>query len=91
MAIAETSDIQTNLALRRAVQWVAILNLACFGVEFAVALANIAIIVAGIVTAFLWRSAWPDLIVGPGITAMNADAAGAVWQAARDEHREAAA
>lgn len=55
------------------------------------ALANIAIIVAGIVTAFLWRSAWPDLIVGLGITAMNADAARAVWHAARDEHRETAA
>jgi cation efflux family protein len=27
------------------------------------ALANMAIIVAGLLTAFLWRSAWPDLIV----------------------------
>ena len=30
-------------------------------------LANIAIMAAGLVIAFLWRSAWPDLIVGLGI------------------------
>jgi len=53
------------------------------------ALANVAIIVAGLVTAFLWRSAWPDLIVGLGIAAMNADAAREVWEAAQDEHRAA--
>ncbi len=51
------------------------------------AIANIAIIAAGLATAFLWRSAWPDLIVGLGIAAMNADAAREVWQAAREEHR----
>ncbi|MER9627876.1 cation diffusion facilitator family transporter [Mesorhizobium sp. M0296] len=51
------------------------------------ALANIAIILAGLVTAFLWRSAWPDLIVGLGIAALNADAAREVWEAAREEHR----
>jgi Co/Zn/Cd efflux system component len=50
------------------------------------ALANIAIIAAGLVTAFAWRSAWPDLIVGLGIAAMNADAAREVWSAAREEH-----
>jgi Co/Zn/Cd efflux system component len=50
-------------------------------------LANVAIIAAGLVTAFLWQSAWPDLIVGLGIAAMNADAAREVWEAARDEHR----
>ena len=50
------------------------------------AVANIAIIMAGLATAFLWRSAWPDLIVGLGIAAMNADAAREVWQAAREEH-----
>ena len=49
--------------------------------------ANVAIIAAGLVTAFLWQSAWPDLIVGLGIAAMNADAAREVWEAARDEHR----
>lgn len=51
---------------------------------------NIAIIVAGLVTAYLWPSAWPDLIVGLGIAAMNADAAREVWDAAREEHRMAA-
>ena len=50
------------------------------------ALANVAIIGAGLVTAFVWRSAWPDLIVGLGIAAMNADAAREVWSAAREEH-----
>ncbi len=54
------------------------------------ALANIAIIAAGLITGFLWRSAWPDLIVGLGIAAMNADAAREVWTAAREEHRAAA-
>jgi Co/Zn/Cd efflux system component len=49
-------------------------------------LANIAIITAGLVTAFLWRSAWPDLIVGLGIVIMNADAAREVWTVAREEH-----
>jgi Co/Zn/Cd efflux system component len=51
------------------------------------ALANVAIIAAGLVTAFAWRAAWPDLIVGLGIAAMNADAAREVWKAAREEHR----
>ncbi len=54
-------------------------------------LANVAIIGAGLVTAFVWRSAWPDLIVGLGIAVVNADAAREVWQAARDEHRAAEA
>ncbi|WP_454883487.1 cation transporter [Sphingomonas oryzagri] len=53
------------------------------------ALANVAIVAAGLVTALLWRSAWPDLIVGLAIAAMNADAAREVWQAAREEHRAA--
>lgn len=51
------------------------------------AVANVAIIAAGLVTAFLWASAWPDLIVGLGIAALNADAAREVWQAAREEHK----
>src|SRR5258708_25976435 len=51
------------------------------------AVANIFIIAAGLVTAFLWASAWPDLIVGLGIAGMNADAAREVWQAAREEHK----
>ena len=49
------------------------------------ALANVAIIVAGLIT-LQWLSAWPDLIVGIGIAIMNADAAKTVWKAARDEH-----
>ncbi|SCB59860.1 Cation efflux family protein [Rhizobium aethiopicum] len=54
------------------------------------AIANIAIVGAGLVTAFLWSSAWPDLIVGLAIAAMNVDAAREVWTAARQEHRTAA-
>ncbi|WP_421937840.1 cation transporter [Phenylobacterium sp.] len=53
------------------------------------AFANLAIIAAGLVTAFLWRSAWPDLAVGLAIAAMNADAAREVFRAAREEHRAA--
>lgn len=49
------------------------------------AYANIVIITAGIIT-LQWRSGWPDLIVGIGIAIMNADAAKAVWRAARNEH-----
>ena len=49
------------------------------------ALANIAILVAGLLTAFVWRSAWPDLVVGLGIAILNADAARQVWSAARKE------
>jgi Co/Zn/Cd efflux system component len=54
------------------------------------AVANVAIVGAGLVTAFLWMSAWPDLIVGLGIIAMNADAAREVWTAASEEHRAVA-
>lgn len=54
------------------------------------AIANVAIVAAGLVTAFVWRTVWPDLIVGLGIAAMNADAARAVWSAAREERRAAA-
>lgn len=54
------------------------------------ALANVAIIAAGLVTAGLWRSAWPDLIVGLAIAVMNADAAREVWSAVRKEHRAVA-
>jgi len=55
------------------------------------AFANVAIVAAGIVTALLWRSAWPDLLVGLGIAALNADAAREVWTAARREAQEARA
>lgn len=53
------------------------------------ALANVGIVAAGLLTAFLWRSAWPDLIVGLSIAIMNADAAREVWNAALQEHRTA--
>lgn len=53
------------------------------------ALANVAIIVAGLVTLF-WRSGWSDLIVGVGIAILNVDAARAGWRAARDEQATAA-
>jgi len=54
------------------------------------ALANIAIIAAGLVT-LRFVSIWPDIIVGLGIAIMNLDAARAVWTAAREEHRLAKA
>jgi Co/Zn/Cd efflux system component len=50
------------------------------------ALANVAIIAAGVVTSFT-NSGWPDLIVGLGIAAINADAAREVWTTAREEHK----
>jgi len=49
--------------------------------------ANIAIVAAGLTTAHLWHSAWPDWIVGLGIAGLNARGAGEVWQAARQERR----
>ncbi|HYB05612.1 MAG TPA: cation transporter [Methyloceanibacter sp.] len=49
-------------------------------------LANLAIIGAGLLTAYT-LSHWPDLIVGLGIAAMNAGAAREVWGAAREEHK----
>lgn len=52
-------------------------------------LANIAIIIAGLVTAFAWRSAWPDLIVGLGILLINLGAAREVFAAAKEEQAEA--
>ena len=47
-----------------------------------------AIIAAGAVTAAT-LSAWPDLIVGLGIFAMNLDASRQVYAAARAERRAA--
>ena len=52
------------------------------------AIANVAIIIAGIVTAYT-LSVWPDVIVGLGIAAMNLDAAREVWGVARQEHKAA--
>jgi len=51
-------------------------------------LANVAIVGAGLVTAYV-PSAWPDLIVGLGIALINAGAAREVYAAAREEHRTA--
>lgn len=52
------------------------------------AVANIAIVLTGLATAFVWRSAWPDLVVGLAIAALNADAAREVWEAAEAEEAE---
>lgn len=54
------------------------------------AIANVAIIAAGLITAFLWQSPWPDLVVGLAIGALNADAAREVFTASRREHDAAA-
>jgi len=51
-------------------------------------LANIGIVIVGLVTNYV-GSGWPDLVLGLGIAAMNADAARDVWAAARDERRMA--
>jgi Co/Zn/Cd efflux system component len=52
-------------------------------------LANVAIVAAGLITGLIWRSAWPDLIVGAGIAIMNADAAHEVWETAKAERESA--
>jgi Co/Zn/Cd efflux system component len=52
------------------------------------ALANVAIIATGLLT-LRWFSGWPDLIVGIGIAALNADAAKEVWETARGEELKA--
>jgi len=48
------------------------------------ALANVAIIAAGLAT-LIHASIWPDLLVGVGVAAINVDAAGEVYRAARSE------
>jgi Co/Zn/Cd efflux system component len=50
-------------------------------------IANVAIIAAGLVTVVV-RNAWPDLIVGLGIGALNAGAAKEVFEASRAERLE---
>lgn len=52
------------------------------------AAANVGIIGAGLVTMAV-HSAWPDIIVGLVIAAMNADAAREVWAAAREDAKAA--
>ena len=54
------------------------------------AVANIAIIATAAITAYLWLSAWPDLMVGLAIAALNGGAAREVLEAAREEWRTAA-
>lgn len=50
------------------------------------AIANIAIVGAGLLTAYAWKTVWPDVVVGLAIAAMNVDAAREVWSAAKKEH-----
>jgi len=57
---------------------------AVFQSVWAAALANVGIILAGLVTAYT-LSIWPDLVVGLGILTLNATAAHKVWMAAREE------
>jgi Co/Zn/Cd efflux system component len=52
------------------------------------AVANVAIIAAGLATA-VTVSVWPDVIVGLGIFAINLDAAREVFLAAKAEHADA--
>jgi Co/Zn/Cd efflux system component len=52
------------------------------------AVANVAIVGAGAAT-LVTGNAWPDLLVGLGIAALNAGAAHEVWRAARAERRSA--
>jgi Co/Zn/Cd efflux system component len=54
------------------------------------AAANVGIILAGLVTATLWSSVWPDVLVGLAIAALNIDAAHEVWEAAKAEAAMAA-
>jgi len=49
------------------------------------ALANILIIVAGLLT-FVWATAWFDIIVGAIIAFVNLSAAKEVWEESREEH-----
>lgn len=50
------------------------------------ALANLAIIAAGLITLGV-RSIWPDVVVGIAVALMNLGAAREVWSAAREEYR----
>lgn len=49
------------------------------------ALANVLIIVAGLLT-FVWPTAWFDIVVGAIIAAINLSAAKEVWEKSREEH-----
>jgi Co/Zn/Cd efflux system component len=54
------------------------------------AIANLAIITAGLLTV-AYPSAWPDLAVGLGIFLLNLDAAREIWEAAHKERRASSA
>lgn len=92
LSLAGTGALAVNLAcafmLARYRQHSGSLTRAAFLSARNDALANVAIVLAGLVTAYV-LSAWPDLIVGLGIAVMNADAAREVYTAAREEHRAA--
>ena len=49
------------------------------------ALANLLIIVAGLLT-FVWSTAWFDIVVGAIIAVINLSAAKEVWEESREEH-----
>jgi Co/Zn/Cd efflux system component len=51
------------------------------------ALANIAIIFAGLIS-FIWYSIWPDLLVGFFLMAINLDAAKEIWEASENSDIE---
>ncbi len=53
------------------------------------AIANLAIIAAGLLTV-AYPSAWPDLAVGLGIFLLNLDAAREIWEAAHKERQASA-
>ncbi len=48
------------------------------------ALANIGIIIAGLI-GYIWVSMWPDLIIGFLIMAINLDAAKEIWEASESQ------
>jgi Co/Zn/Cd efflux system component len=54
------------------------------------ALANLAMIGAGIAVA-VTRQGWPDIVVGLGVAALHLSGGIAIWRAAADERRRAAA
>ena len=50
-------------------------------------LVKVAIIETGVVTAFIWRAPWLDVITGLALLVLNADGAWRVWTAARHQPR----
>ena len=52
------------------------------------AAANLAIL-GSAALALAWASGWPDIVVGVGIAAINADAGVKVWRAASRERLDA--